>query len=89
MKINFAREFTKQYQKTDSKIRKAVDKRLDLFLENPLNPILNNHLLSGNYKGYRSINITGNWRAIYSEIEKRNETLIIFKSLGTHSQLYR
>ncbi len=89
MRINFAREFTKQYRRTDPKIRKAVDKRLDLFLQNPLNPTLNNHPLSGNYKGYRSTNITGDWRAIYSEIKEGNETLVVFKSLGTHSQLYR
>lgn len=89
MRINFTREFTKQYRRADHKIRKAVDKRLDLFLESPLNPILNNHSLSGSYQGYRSINITGDWRAIYSEIKEGNETLIVFKSLGTHSQLYR
>lgn len=89
MRINLTREFAKQYRKTDHKIRKAVDKRLELFLKNPLNPILNNHSLSGNFQGYRSINITGDWRAIYSEIKEGDQTLIVFKSLGTHSQLYR
>ncbi|OGE71342.1 hypothetical protein A2617_00135 [Candidatus Daviesbacteria bacterium RIFOXYD1_FULL_41_10] len=60
-------------------------KRFELFLSNPFHPQLNNHLLTGNYKGYRSINITGDWRALYSE----NENSIIFELLGTHSQLYK
>ncbi len=90
MKINFAREFIKQYRKANPKIKKAIDKRLKLFSENQLNPVLNNHQLSGNYQGFRSINITGDWRAIYSETkDENNQTLIIFNSLGTHSQIYR
>ncbi len=90
MKINFAREFIKQYCKADSKIKEATDKRLELFSENHLNPILNNHPLTGDYKDYRSINITGDWRAVYSESYDENDGVVIFfKSLGTHSQLYK
>ncbi|GAI64559.1 unnamed protein product, partial [marine sediment metagenome] len=35
---------------------------------------------------YRSINITGDWRALYSKPDK---DIIIFEALGIHSQLYR
>ncbi|MBI2330404.1 type II toxin-antitoxin system mRNA interferase toxin, RelE/StbE family [Candidatus Daviesbacteria bacterium] len=59
--------------------------RLELFIINQFHPQLNNHSLTGKYKGNRSINITGDWRAIYSE-EKDS---VIFELLGTHSQLYR
>lgn len=89
MNIRFARKFKKQYAKAGSKIRSAFDKRLRLFLQNPFDPQLYNHSLTGKYLNYRSINITGDWRAIYSEHKDlKDEKIIIFELLGTHSQLY-
>lgn len=89
MEIRFSARFRKQYQKTDQKIKNALRKRLVLFKKNPYFPLLNNHTLTGNYKGYRSINITGDWRAIYSEYTERGKHIAIFEMLGTHSQLYK
>jgi len=90
LKINFTKEFTKLYRKADPKIRNAVAKRLELFSQNPFNPNLNNHPLTGNYQGYRSININGDWRAVYSESKMKNGvTIITFKFLGTHSKSYK
>jgi len=85
MSINFAKAFSKQYDKVESKIKVAFDKKFKLFLQNPFHPLLNNHALTGGYKGFRSINVTGDWRAIYSE----NKEAIVFELLGTHSQLYK
>ena len=90
MLISFGRKFNKQYQKADSKIKAAFKTRLTLFKNNPLNPLLDNHQLTGNYLGKRSINITGDWRAVYSEGEdEEGNKFILFHSLGTHSQLYK
>lgn len=88
MLISFGRKFNKQYQKADLKIQSAFNARLKLFQQNPLNPLLDNHPLIGNYLGKRSINITGDWRAIYSETEDEEGVSIHFHLLGTHSQLY-
>lgn len=88
MLIKFEKKFNKQYQKADSKIKTAFKARLKLFKDNPLNPLLDNHLLIGNYLGKRSINITGDWRAIYSESEEEGNKIVVFYLLGTHSQLY-
>lgn len=85
MPTNFAKTFSKQYGKAGRKIRSAFDERLELFLLDPFHPLLNNHALTGKYKGMRSINVTGDWRAIYSE----NKEAVIFELLGTHSQLYK
>lgn len=85
MPINFAKTFRKQYDKAEQKIKSTFDARFELFLINPFHPQLNNHALTGKFKGYRSINITDDWRAIYSE----NRGAIIFELLGTHSQLYK
>lgn len=88
MIISFTRSFQKQYKKADKTIQKTFQKRLKLFMEDPLNDLLRNHALQGKLSGYRSINITGDWRALYSVNQKDNE-LVIFEAIGTHSQLYK
>ena len=85
MLIRFTKAFSKQHDKTSMAIKSAVSRRIQLFSENPFHPQLNNHSLTGKFKGKRSINITGDWRAIYSE----NKNAVIFELLGTHSQLYK
>lgn len=90
MQINFAKKFKKQYEKADSKIKDAFDQRFELFKEDIFHSLLNNHALTGQYSGYKSINVTGDWRAIYSESEDENgRKIIIFELLGTHSELYK
>lgn len=90
MQTNFAKKFKKQYEKADNKIKFAFDKRLKLFLQDPFYPLLNNHALTGQYLGKRSINVTGDWRAIFSEIENGGEEkVVIFELLDTHSNLYK
>ena len=84
MRINYKRKFEKQYKKAPLKIKLAFKKRIKLFLKNPFDPILHNHSLGGELKKYRSIDITGDWRAIYSE-----NKVIVFSAFGTHSQLYK
>lgn len=89
MQINFAKRFKKRYEKADAKIKSAFDKRLKLFKQDSHNPLLNNHSLTGEYAGYRSINITGDWRAIFEEsADEEGEKHANFKILGTHSELY-
>lgn len=89
LKVKFTRKFSKTFEKTDAKIKKAFREKLNSFLENPFYPLLNNHGLTGEYSGCRSINITGDWRAIYRQTIEDNESVAIFEVIGTHSQLYR
>lgn len=83
--INYSKKFEKQLKKAPLEIKIAFRNRRELFIQDPFHPQLNNHQLTGKFKGSRSINITGDWRAIYSEF---NDS-IIFEMLGTHSQLYK
>ena len=55
------------------------------FLEDPQNPFLGIHMLHGEYKGYKSFNITGDIRVIYKEIK---EEVYIFADIGSHGKLY-
>ncbi len=87
--IKFTNKFRKYYQKSPLKIQKCFNNRLEVFIEDKFNPILNNHPLKGDFLNYRSININGDWRALYSIKIIDNKTIIIFETLGTHSQLYR
>lgn len=85
MKLTFHLQFQKHCKKLNNKQRLRASKRLHLFLDDPFNPILNNHALKGKYLDYRSINITGDLRAIYKSV---SETECIFVALDTHSNLY-
>lgn len=87
MKVKFSRRFTKQYKKSPKKIQRAFARRLDMFMDDPYADLLHNHPLLGKYKAYRSINITGDWRALYREV--RGGDIMFFDFLGTHSQLYK
>lgn len=90
MQTNFAKKFKKRYEKADAKIKTAFDKRLKLFLQNQFDPSLNNHQLTGKYSKSRSINVTGDWRAVFEEsVDEEGEKQVNFKILGTHSELYR
>ncbi len=88
MKIVFDLEFIKKLKKADVRIRKSVKEQLLIFAKDPESPQLDNHPLRDEYRGYRSIDITVDWRAIYEEIQKNGETIAYFVTLGTHKQLY-
>jgi addiction module RelE/StbE family toxin len=84
MKASYSKQFLRQYTKLPPKIRQKTDERIMLWQSNPLNSQLRNHQLKGKYKQYRSIDITGDVRALYLQ----NENEAIFDAVGTHSQLY-
>ena len=84
--VTFNKTFSKAYDKADFKIKRSVQKRINIFIGDPFNVILNNHELTGDYLGFRRINITGDYRALYIELENMS---VKFMFLGTHSQLYK
>ena len=88
-RIDYTNTFLKQLKKAPLEIKKSFKKRLVFFLKDEFYPILRNHELTGTLESYRSINITGDWRALYTEHSLGNKRVIIFEMLGTHSQLYR
>lgn len=85
MKVSYHKDFKKAYKKLSPKLKERVNEKILLFLEDPFNQILNNHALGGKYSGYRSINITGDFRVVYKPLD---ENLVLFADLGTHSHLY-
>lgn len=90
MNVRYSATFKKQYKKAQKKIQEKIKERISLFIRNPALQLLNDHVLTGKFQGCRSINITGDWRAIYSiRINLKSEQEYYFELVGTHSQLYR
>ena len=87
MKIIFEKSFDKQFKKLSKSVQEKFYKRLHIFQESPYDELLKNHKLKGSLNGYRSINITGDYRAIYIVYTKIDDTYK-FIAIGTHSQLY-
>lgn len=85
MKIRLHKNFKKKYKKLRESEKKKFKERRDLFLKNPYHPILNNHSLQGEYRGYRSIDITGDLRVHYELVA---DNMALFITIGTHSELY-
>lgn len=85
MQILFHPSFNKSYHKLSKKLRDKVEERIMLFRRDKFNQLLNNHGLSGKYKDCRSINITGDYRAIYKE----KDGVVVFILVDTHSNLYK
>ena len=73
------------FKKQPAGVKDKFEERVRLFHEDMFEPILNNHSLEGEWLGCRSINITGDIRAIFEEIEDDHFEFI---AIGTHSELY-
>ena len=87
--IRFSKKFVKGFKKLNRKTQKRFYDRLKIFEENPYHPTLRNHQLAGEYSQFRSINITGDIRAIYHVVRQEEKVQVIqFDLIGSHSELY-
>lgn len=87
MRIDYAKRFRKNLKKSPVHIKHAFAKRLALFIENMEHPLLRNHKLHGNHHELWSIDVTGDWRALYHVVDGNIEW-VEFVNIGTHSELY-
>ncbi len=85
MRIVLHGDFRKKFKKFPQGMQKKFIERQDIFLRDPFNSVLNNHELHGKYQGLRSIDITGDLRALYKPV---SDNLAFFVIIGTHSELY-
>jgi addiction module RelE/StbE family toxin len=85
MQIDYSSNFKKRIRKLPKSIIEKFYIRLELFEKDKFNHILNNHKLHGEYDGSSSINITGNYRAVFEYV---HTDYILFLDIGTHSELY-
>jgi addiction module RelE/StbE family toxin len=85
MIVHFHKNFEKSYQKLGKEEKEKAKNRLKIFMDDPFCRQLNNHPLKGKYEDYRSINISGDLRAVYKYI---SDNECVFVEIGTHSELY-
>ncbi len=86
MKVRLHKRFHKYFKKLPVKVQNKFAERLSQFVENPFHPILGNHAVDAAYPGWRSINITGDYRALF---EIQADGVALFMKIGTHAELYR
>lgn len=84
MNIYLHKKFLKDYNKLTQNQKEKFKERRNLFLKDEFDPVLNNHGLKGKWLGYRSINVTGDIRAIF----KRDTESALFVAIDNHSNLY-
>lgn len=85
MRINYHKRFLKTFNKLPVKIQDKFYQCLRIFEQDRSHPLLNNHSVDAAYPNWRSINITGDHRALY---EPFGDGIIEFMKIGTHSELY-
>mgnify|MGYP001562235093 FL=1 len=85
MQYSSSKKFDKRFAKLTQKIREQFIESVKIFQQNPFDPKLNNHSVHYPYDGCRSINITGDVRAIYEP----KGYLAFFIRIGSHSELYK
>ncbi len=85
MRVFHGGKFDKQFSKLPRGIQEAYIERNRLFMENRRLAILRDHALTGEWTGHRSINVTGDYRAVYHEV---SDAMIIFVAIGTHHELF-
>ncbi len=85
MNLYFSARFKKKRDTLPPALRAKLRERLLLFSKQPFDRMLTNHALQGKYNGYRSIDIAGDYRAVYEPLGKSGAYFITH---GTHTELY-
>ena len=73
------------FEKLPERLQDQFEDRLTIFISNIHHPLLHNHSLNGPWAGCRSINVTGDLRAVYEEL---SNGYVEFVAIGSHSELY-
>ena len=85
MQYILSRRFEKEFAKLPKPVKKKVLVVLQQFVDDPYNPTLRNHRLSGKWADHFSVNVTGDIRAVYVFIK---DDIVHFVAVGSHSELY-
>jgi len=88
MKVQLSSYFHKKIKKENVRGQKSFKEALRLFIINPNDPKLDNHILRDPWKGCKSIDISADCRAIYEEIKVDKDVVAHFITIDTHSELY-
>ena len=85
MIIVTSKQFDKKFKKLPKKTQLQTKSRILLFVKDSYDTLLNNHLLHGDKKLLRSININADLRLLYEAVDAE---VVRFLDIDTHSNLY-
>ncbi len=80
-----SKRFERDFAVLPKSVKKKVLVVLQKFVDEPRNPSLHTHGLSGKWSNHYSINSTGDTRVVYVLI---NDNVIHFVAVGSHSELH-
>ena len=81
MQIIYSPKFIREYKKLPNEIKYTAEQKEKAFRENPFNPQLKTHKLSGKLKNFWSFSIDYKYRIIF---EFANKNTVYFHSVGNH-----
>jgi addiction module RelE/StbE family toxin len=81
MEIYYLPKFARQYKKLPRAIQETAEEKEVLFRDNPFDPRLKTHKLSGALSGFWSFSITHSYRIIFEFVD---EQTVRFYQIGTH-----
>ncbi|OGE25320.1 hypothetical protein A3C26_00630 [Candidatus Daviesbacteria bacterium RIFCSPHIGHO2_02_FULL_39_12] len=87
MQIVYRKQFAKHLKqriKPFPSLYKKFKERVELFVQSPDNPMLQDHQLKGEIIRFRAFSVTGDIRIIY----QKEKDYIYFVDIGTHNQVY-
>jgi len=74
----------KSFVKKHPKLEEKIKERLELLQNNPHDPLLNTHPLTGNLKGLQSFSISYEYRIVF----KQEGNIIFLLNIGSHEEVY-
>lgn len=86
MIVRFSSSFKRTLRKLTEEQHCKVDAALQLFVQTPFDPQLQNHKLHGDKKGLRSIAAGYDLRVLYRT--ERDASIAILLMVGTHDEVY-
>ena len=88
LRVKYTKPFKKQFREVSFEIKIAFREARDLFYTDPFHPALRNHELTEKFAGFRSIDVTEDYRALFKIKKTKKEVIATFHKLGRHTQLY-
>lgn len=81
MQIIHSQKFAREYKKLPREIKIQAEKKEKIFRQNPFDPRLKTHKLSGKLKDFWSFSIGYKYRIIF---EFKDKDIVHFHSAGNH-----
>lgn len=86
MQLRLHKHFAKDFRKLSPKIQQKAKIVIKQFRENPHDPTLHTHALSGSLAGKQAFSVTSNIRILFEEYD--NYQYVTLLRIGTHNQVY-